>query len=61
MGQYMGIFKIKRDSIELFKNEFKALPEHTKKISTTEFINLYIKKIHYKVIPCLLSGMRLIT
>tara|TARA_B100001093_G_C26762079_1_gene986210 strand:+ start:584 stop:1333 length:750 start_codon:yes stop_codon:yes gene_type:complete len=52
MGQYMGIFKIKGDSLKLFVNEYKNLPELCRnKISTTEFINLTLKKIHYKVIP----------
>lgn len=52
MGQYMGILKIKGSSLNLFVEEFKKLSQLIRnKISTTEFINLTLKNIHYKVIP----------
>ena len=52
MGQFMGIFKIKQNSMNLFMNEYKNLTKTLQNnISSTEFINLTLKKIFYKVIP----------
>ena len=52
MGQFMGIFKIKKNAITQFINEYKNLRSGIQNnISSTEFINLTLKKIFYKVIP----------
>lgn len=52
MGQFMGIFKIKKNSMKVFLDEYKNLTKTLQKnISSTEFINLSLKKIFYKVLP----------
>ena len=52
MGQFMGIFKIKNNSMKLFIKEYKNLTKTLQNnISSTEFINLSLNKIFYKVIP----------
>ena len=52
MGQFMGIFKIKKAAMNQFINEYKNLTDDVQNnISSTEFINLTLEKIFYKVIP----------
>ncbi len=50
--QFTGILKIKKNSINLFINEYKNLKKNLQNnISSSEFINLNLKKIFYKMIP----------